>query len=529
MASADAPIAFERKATGLVREAGWWDVLVYNVNFISIGLMAAFLFTVTIPFYPGVNVYVNELVAFGLVIPLSFVFAMFAAAMPRSGGDYVYVSRTLHPAVGMMSSFNNTVWWFLYGGVPSAFFARYGLGPLLRTVGHMTDSKRLTDWGDTLVGKNGTFIAGVILIVVLVAIFSRSLRLYFRVQNTLFLFAMVSILISILVFLVESQGDVVNAINTTFGSGSVDKALKVGHPEGSFDLRNTVLPMTWLYLELVFNQSSAYIGGEIKRASRVQLWSMPAAAVIATVTLTVLTWATLHSVGFTLLSGLGNDGGASLGLTSAPLYTEIAAVASGHTWIGILILGGFVFWSYTWLPGQILNASRNLVAYALDGLMPRQLAYVSNTTHAPVVSLALVGAGSIVALYLYVYTHFFSTLTGIFGFILSFIVVSIAAIAFPYRLPEVFESSPVRWRWAGVPVMSIVGAISLVACVASAIIFLRDPFAGLQHADGSYYWERIIYNIAIFLSGLVIYIVARYLNARRGIDVGKRFAEIPVE
>jgi APA family basic amino acid/polyamine antiporter len=225
MASADAPMTFERKATGLVREAGWWDVLVYNVNFISIGLMAAFLFTVTIPFYSGVNVYVNELVAFGLVIPLSFVFAMFAAAMPRSGGDYVYVSRTLHPALGMMSSFNNTAWWFLYGGVPSAFFARYGLGPLLRTVGHMTDSKRLTDWGDTLVGKNGTFIAGVILIVVLVAIFSRSLRLYFRVQNTLFLFAMASIFVSILVFLVESQGDVVNAINTTFGSGSVDHAL----------------------------------------------------------------------------------------------------------------------------------------------------------------------------------------------------------------------------------------------------------------------------------------------------------------
>jgi APA family basic amino acid/polyamine antiporter len=529
MASADAPMTFERKATGLVREAGWWDVLVYNVNFISIGLMAAFLFTVTIPFYSGVNVYVNELVAFSLVIPLSFVFAMFAAAMPRSGGDYVYVSRTLHPALGMMSSFNNTAWWFLYGGVPSAFFARYGLGPLLRTVGHMTDSKRLTDWGDTLVGKNGTFIAGVILIVVLVAIFSRSLRLYFRVQNTLFLFAMASIFVSILVFLVESQGDVVNAINTTFGSGSVDHALKVGSPQGSFDLRNTLLPMTWLYLELVFNQSSAYIGGEIKRASRVQLWSMPAAAVIATAILMLLTWATMHSVGFTLLSGLGNDAGASLGLTSAPLYTEIAAVASGQTWIAILILGGFVFWSYTWLPGQILNASRNLVAYALDGLMPRQLAYVSNTTHAPVVSLALVGAGSVVALYLYVYTHFFSTLTGIFGFILSFIVVSIAAIAFPYRLPEVFESSPVRWRWAGVPVMSIVGAISLVACVASEIIFLRDPFAGLQHADGSYYWERIIYNIGIFLSGLVIYVVARYLNARRGIDVDKRFAEIPVE
>ena len=80
--------------------------------------MAAFLFNTTIPFYPGVNVYLNELIAFALIIPLSLVFAMFAAAMPRSGGDYVYVSRTLHPALGMMSSFNNTVWWFIYGGVP---------------------------------------------------------------------------------------------------------------------------------------------------------------------------------------------------------------------------------------------------------------------------------------------------------------------------------------------------------------------------------------------------------------------------
>jgi len=143
-ADAAAPVAFERQATGLVREAGWWDVLVYNMNFISIGLMAAFLFNTTIPFYPGVNVYLNELVAFALVIPLSLVFAMFAAAMPRSGGDYVYVSRTLHPALGMMSSFNNTVWWFIYGGVPSAFFARYGLGPFLRTVGDMSGSGTMT-------------------------------------------------------------------------------------------------------------------------------------------------------------------------------------------------------------------------------------------------------------------------------------------------------------------------------------------------------------------------------------------------
>lgn len=527
--AAVSPRAFERQATGLVRQAGWWDVLVYNLNFISIGLMAAFLFSVTVPFYPGANLYLNELIAFVIVIPLSLVFAMFAAAMPRSGGDYVYVSRTLHPALGMMSSFNNTAWWFIYGGVPSAFFAQYGLGPFLRTVGAMSGSGTLTRWGNTLVGDNGTFIAGTLLILGLAIVFSRSLGLYFRIQNTLFLFAMGSIVLSIAVFVVEGRGDVVNAINSTFGAGSVDHALKAGAPQGSLDLRNTILPMTWLYLELVFNQSSAYIGGEVRRASRVQLWSMPLAAVIATGILMLLTWSAMHAIGYTLWSGLGNDFGASLGLSSTPVYSEIAAVASGQTWIAVLILGGFVFWSYTWLPGQILNASRNLVAYALDGVAPRQLAYVSDRRHTPVVAIWVVSIGSIVALALFVYTNYYSTLTGIFGFVLGFIVVSIAAIAFPYRLPEVFESSPVRWRVGGIPVMSIVGVLSLVACVAAAIIYLRDPFAGLQHADGSYYWTRILYNVAIFLAGPVIYFVAKLVNRSRGVDIDRRFAEIPVE
>ena len=94
---------FERQATGLVRAAGTLDVLIYNINFVSIGLMAVLVFLFSTAFYPGANLYVMTLLIFACVIPTSLVFAFFAAAMPRSGGDYVYVSRTLHPALGMMS------------------------------------------------------------------------------------------------------------------------------------------------------------------------------------------------------------------------------------------------------------------------------------------------------------------------------------------------------------------------------------------------------------------------------------------
>ena len=49
------PGTFVRKASGLVRTAGPIDVLAYNINFISIGLLLTFMFLFMPSLYPGVN------------------------------------------------------------------------------------------------------------------------------------------------------------------------------------------------------------------------------------------------------------------------------------------------------------------------------------------------------------------------------------------------------------------------------------------------------------------------------------------
>src|SRR5437879_791540 len=134
---------YVRQATGLVRAAGKWSVLVYNINFVSIGLMTLFAISFIPAFYPGSNIQLSFLLALVVVLPTSMVFAMLSVAMPRSGGDYVYVSRALGPAWGMMSNWNQTVWWILYGGVPSAFFAYYVLTLLLRSLAGLTTSRGL--------------------------------------------------------------------------------------------------------------------------------------------------------------------------------------------------------------------------------------------------------------------------------------------------------------------------------------------------------------------------------------------------
>jgi len=97
---------YARKSTGLVRAAGKWSVLVYNIMFVSIGLMTLFAISFIPAFYPGSNIQLSFVLALIIVLPTSMVFAMLSVAMPRSGGDYVYVSRALGPAWGMMSNWN---------------------------------------------------------------------------------------------------------------------------------------------------------------------------------------------------------------------------------------------------------------------------------------------------------------------------------------------------------------------------------------------------------------------------------------
>jgi amino acid transporter len=512
---------FERRATGLVRAAGTFDVLIYNINFVSIGLMAVLVFLYSTAFYPGANLYLTALLTLAAVIPTSLVFAFFAAAMPRSGGDYVYVSRTLHPALGMMSSWNNTAWWFLYGGVPSAFFAYFGVGPFFSVIGSRTSTDWMVDFGNWCVTPLGAFVVGSGLIIALIAVFILGLHLFFRLQNILFCLGLVSVLMIIVAWLVQSTGsfehNVAAHTGQAFGAPLDKAANQAGFAGGGpFSLKWTILAGTWVYINLVFNQSSAYIGGEVRRASRLQLWSMPAAALVTTSFLLILL-----ALG-EKVAGLDTFG--KLAAATGLPFSALAAQGLDSTALAAIMLFGFIFFSYTWLPGQILNASRNFLAYSLDGLMPRKLGEVNPRYHTPVYALLLVGAGSIGALWLFTHWSTFAALVGIFGFILGFSIVSVAAVVFPYRLRGVFESSPVRWRVGGIPVMSLVGAASLVALGIMGWAFWTDPSAGLVG-----HTVNKVLNFAIFASGLVIYLVAMLVQRTRGVDVSQRFKEIPIE
>ena len=137
------PRTFVREATGLTKDISLFDVFVYNTNNQNIGIGVMFIILFVPAFYTGASMLWGAIVAGVLALAHAMTYALFAAAMPRSGGDYVYISRTLSPVLGFISSFNWLVWMTVYVGIPAAYFGQYGLSTLFRMLAATTGNPDL--------------------------------------------------------------------------------------------------------------------------------------------------------------------------------------------------------------------------------------------------------------------------------------------------------------------------------------------------------------------------------------------------
>lgn len=526
---------FARKATGLVRQAGGWDIFIYNVNFINIAIGAAFIFLfIPAGAYPGSNIYLSIIFCTVAVLPMSLVYAMFAAAMPRSGGEYVYVSRTVSPLWGLVANWNYTIWSFFYIGVPAAFLGKYGISSLMRTIGVNAHNLGLVRIGDFFASPWGTFLAGAVLIVLFAGIFIRGLSTYMRIQNMLFGIAMLGLIALVVLALIAVPGTFASHFNAYFAPitghpdtlGHLHSALGSAAPVAtSFSLHDTLSSITWPFTVLGFGIASAYIGGEVKGANRAQLKGMVGSVLFSAVMLLILTAAVLRIVPYNALGAIGAATTDQAGWSFTPVFTEIVSVLTSN-WLMIGLIGiAFCLWTYAWLPIYIITTTRNMLAWSFDGLLPSRVSQVDDRLHSPVTAILIATGLGLLFLGIYAFTPGFATVSGFFGQTWTYMLASVAAILFPYRMRDVFEASPVRWRVAGVPLISLLGGASLVGMGLVDWAFLNDPNSGISLAAPGMIWI----NVGVFLSGFVFYLAARTVRRRQGINLSLVFAEIPAE
>ena len=101
---------FVRKATGLVRGWSTRDAFIYaafSINLVTLGL---YIFGYA-PFIPRSSLICAVLLAGGYLVVQGITYASLIAAMPRAGGDYVWISRVLGGGVGFVLAVAG--WWFI--------------------------------------------------------------------------------------------------------------------------------------------------------------------------------------------------------------------------------------------------------------------------------------------------------------------------------------------------------------------------------------------------------------------------------
>jgi basic amino acid/polyamine antiporter, APA family len=532
---------FVRNSTGLVREASAVDATIFNaVISAPIGSTLAYSIFFTLAAFPGADVAGVLLLTAIINIPILIMFALLASAMPRVGGDYVWVSRVLAPPLALISNIA-----MIFGGIFGAaffakFFALFALGPILAALGVLANNSTLISWGTNFQTNNAYILVAALAMVALQTwILIRGTKTTFRWQNGAFLIAMLGMILAFIVLIFGNQNDFFahfNAINHQFGGGTVQDVISKANAQAAApnlgDMSATLPTLFSIQGFMMWNFWSVYMSGELKSASnrRRQLQIMFGALIWDVVLLIIGALLLFRIAGYNFIYALNTSPNPAYAIPSGPFYHFLAALVYNAPILTILILGSFLFWS---LPSMIANTYmpiRSFFAWSFDRLMPEKLAEVNERTHSPIVAILV--ANLIVAAVV-VWSVFSNTFQLVLGLIvlagaLAVIIVALAAIALPYRRPDLYRGSPANVDFLGIPLLVVVGVLSIVEFVGIIIISTQFPALVMQ-GNASNVWWIPTFLVGLIVLGLVLYYLPRFLRSRQGVNIDFVYKELPPE
>jgi amino acid transporter len=541
---------FTRNATGLVREVSMWDALIMNTLGMNVAVGSVLLLQQAPAIFPGGSMVLS--VVIGTVImafTLLWVYSEFAAAMPRSGGDYVFVSRALHPFLGWLLSWSQGVWLIFFWIGFNAWFALVSAVPAaLITIGAVTGAHGWATAANDLLAKYNflgihmqwyVFLFGTVLNVLFALLLIFGGRVYWRVQKWLFLLAGAAILIMVVLLIARgtslaSSWDSFAAKNGSLKYAQVIPAAKAAGFTGAnapFSFSATLLMLPWVFFVVGYAQGSAQIGGEVKRASRSQYFAMVGGVLINGLVLAIIVLLATHAIGTGWLRSvdyLAANDPSKLGLPGGlPPGVNFLTALMTHNVLLLALLGiGFVIWALMGTPLSELQATRYMLAWGLDRSGPQALGRVNDRVHTPVTAIVFCTVTGEIALLALINIAQASLLGALLAQIAAFILVSLAGIAFPYRLREIWEAAGGK-RLFGVPrvvLAGIGGAVSLGALLVLFIVNkpISSTFAVTAHLS-------VEFMLGVVAVGILWYIGALLYNRRRGVNLNLAYKEIPPE
>lgn len=520
--SAGPAAVFVRRSSGLVREIRAGDALAGNI--LLVNLVAAAVIVSTLPFtFPGANMPLAILLSLIPALAVGTVYVLFNIAMPRSGGDYVYISRALHPSVGFAANFSFVAWNIIFGGLLGNWIATVYLSGFFASIGWTGAA--------TAVAKPLTaFLVGSVSILLTAAIVIAGTRVALRLMNIFFYVGMAGLLATIGLIAFTSHQAFVDAVNN---NASYTKIISAAHAAGyvSPDSWNQFVPtlesVALVSLTTLFVMFSSYAGGEVRNVRRSVPIAIYGSMLIGGLVFFAMAVVAVSSWGNEFIAAsnyLNATAPAKYTLGAPPSFNYFAVLAHpGTTW-AVIANGSFILLVFGNLIFGFITLSRCLFAWSFDRLFPHQITSVNDRTHTPVVAIVTITVTTLVMMALYTVYGSVAFLGGAtMGLISTFVVAGVAAVAFPYVRKALYRTSPVRPTFLGVPVLVIAGAATVILLGAMVYAFLTNATFGANGAQG------LVFFAGLWVVGFVIFYVVKVLRQRQGVDIDTAFAELPPE
>jgi amino acid transporter len=548
MGSGPRPGLFLRNATGLVKSWSTFDAFIYSfwsVNLVTLGLYGmSFVYTV-----PDGQL-LAAIILFGVLTTFLVVtYAMLVSVMPRTGGDYAWQSRVLGGGLGFVLSI--TGWWFtlfLWAPIYANILVVQFFSPLAYTLGW-------TNVATFFTSQNGIFVSCLIVLAFVSVVVTVGMETYARIQKICFWIGIVGLVVVCALLLFASQSDFRSAFNreatSLFGArgnayqatiAAAGKGGFGGSDFGHFAFGPILLLMPWLAFYLLWPNWGATLYGEVRGAKDIRkpFWSMfwglwvtvGLVALVVVLIVKTMGWNFYQAANAAYWNSLYAVAGAPAPPIPVWPYPVMMAgwLVDNHLFQALLIIV-MGLWFFGWAGTLFLSSTRVIFAAAFDRVLPAWAANISAKRRVPYGSLVLMIVPSLVISAIYAYkpsfTSVFLDATAVLA--LTFFATVVAAIILPWRRKDLYNASPIaRYKVAGIPAITVVGVIT-----GAFLLFMLYEWsfnsADLYGTTFSSTPNSVYYFLATYAAAIVIYVVARVVRSRQGIDLSKIHHEIPVE
>jgi amino acid transporter len=528
---------FTRQSSGLVRELG--IPAATGIALASVAVVNTFInFNAGLVSFNQADMILPLLLGAGIWLVAMFAYKYLLEAIPRAGGEYVYLSRIISPALGAMAGISICIA-FTYILAANANFTATYTPFMLTSLGAAFGSSAISDAASNVTSQGAVAAISVVMLLIVGAISLISIRRLAQVILVLVGIQLLAFLVLGWILITHSHQDFVTALASFSNHPNAYNEILAAAQKDQIPLGVSIGASLTAVPFMVLNYNGVlyayYVGGELKRPGRTYLY-----ASVISIALLVVVWL---GVWLLMLNTVGLDfmqSQAKLGASDPTAYGAITSLQSSAGGLGYgLVLSGDPISKILIgiaVPSAELAVdlafvavvTRVMFALAFDRLLPISLAKISERNAIPTNAIIVAVVIGIAFAILAAFVNLANIVANLALFVALIIVAGgVAATALPYRRPDLImrPGQTELPRVAGVPVPALWGAATTVLAAIVVVLIITHP-----EVFGSFTFSSVGALVVVLVAGPIIYLIARQMRlSRSSIDLRLAMRELPPE